>query len=226
MVGCHRGAVEGCRFRQERPGPCHGVQVKGGASEIVIRGCRFEEAGDRAVNVGGRTGPPYFRPPLPTALVPGTRLFEARAIVVEGNTFVGGGAPVAFINVEDAVFRRNTVYRPRRFAARLLQENRDAGFAAAADLRYERNVVAFRAGEWVEAVNVGPDTDPSQLKIAANYWFCLDAPAASKPRLPVVEAAGVYGPDPGFRDPEGGDLRLTPGSPAAGYGADGTPAAR
>jgi hypothetical protein len=127
MVGCHRGVIEGNTIRHNpEPQNCTGVQGKGGTSDVVIRRNRFENAGGRAVNIGGSTGLQYFRP----ALVEGREHAEARNLRVEGNTFVGSSAPVAFVGVDGAVVRFNTIERPGRWALRILQENKAPGFVA------------------------------------------------------------------------------------------------
>jgi hypothetical protein len=101
MVGCHRGVIEGCTFRDREEDPAAtGVQTKGGTRDITIRGCRFEHAGQRAVNVGGSTAVAYFRPQAET--------FEAKDITIEGCTFLGSEAPIAFVGVVGAVVRWNT----------------------------------------------------------------------------------------------------------------------
>ena len=57
MVGCHRGFIEDCTVRDRESHPAAtGIQAKGGSAAIVIRRCRFEHAGQRAINVGGSTG--------------------------------------------------------------------------------------------------------------------------------------------------------------------------
>jgi hypothetical protein len=56
MVGCHRGTITGCTFRHGDSAGDSGVQAKGGSAEILVRRCRFEHAGQRAVNLGGSTG--------------------------------------------------------------------------------------------------------------------------------------------------------------------------
>ncbi|MFO0893090.1 MAG: right-handed parallel beta-helix repeat-containing protein [Isosphaeraceae bacterium] len=121
MVGCHRGEIVGCTFRHGDATGSEGIQAKGASSDVVIRRCRFEHAGQRAVNIGGSTGLPYFRPK-------GAK-YEAKAITVEDCTFVGSMAPIAFVGVDGAVVRHNTLYRPRRWAFRILQETREPGFA-------------------------------------------------------------------------------------------------
>ena len=46
MVGCHRGTLDGCTFRDREAGTASsGVQAKGGSREVTLRRCRFEHAG-------------------------------------------------------------------------------------------------------------------------------------------------------------------------------------
>ncbi|HLJ54631.1 MAG TPA: right-handed parallel beta-helix repeat-containing protein [Chthonomonadaceae bacterium] len=218
MVGCHDGVIQGCRFRHTDEEGCVGVQTKGGTTDIVVRGCRFEHAGGRAVNIGGSTGLEFFRPPL--KMLAGRPLSEAARITVERNTFIGSGAPVAFVGVDGAVVRNNTIYRPKRWALRILQETTAPGFVPSRKGRFENNIVVFRSDEWAGAVNIGPKTAPETFGFAGNVWYCEDAPARSRPELPTAEKAGVYGKDPLLRDPAHGDLRLQPGSPASRSGAN------
>jgi hypothetical protein len=192
MVGCHRGAIEGNTIRHNNPEPqnCTGVQGKGGTSDLVIRRNRFEHAGGRAVNIGGSTGLQYFRP----ALVEGRENAEARNLRVEGNTFVRASAPVAFVGVDGAVVRFNTIERPGRWALRILQENKAPGFVACRNGEFTDNTIVFDSSRWGEGgVNIGAGTEPATFKFARNWWYCTDNPERSKPRLPTTEVDGNYG---------------------------------
>ncbi|MEW6750790.1 MAG: right-handed parallel beta-helix repeat-containing protein [Candidatus Latescibacterota bacterium] len=211
MVGCHRGEITGCRFRHEEGAGASGIQAKGGTGEVCIHGNRFEQAGARAVNIGGSTGLEYFRP-RPEG-------FEARAVTVERNLFAGGEAPVAFVGVDGATVRLNTIYRPTRWVLRILQETRAPGFVPCRNGVFTDNLVVFRTDEVVEAVNIGPDTAPQTFRFARNCWYALDDPGHSAPHLPTPEEGGIVGRDPLLVDPQGGDLRVQPGSPAASCGA-------
>lgn len=226
MVGCRRGVIERCTFRhEEQAGQGSGVQAKGGTRDVTIRRSRFEHAGSRAVNAGGSTGLEFFRPPLATWKGP---RFEAKDVVVEGCTFVGSGAPVAFVGVDGAKFRFNTVWCPGRWVARILQETRAEGFVPSRGGEFTDNVVAFRSDAWAEGgVNVGGGTDAASFRFARNVWFALDAPERTKAlvRLPVAEEGGTYGKDPQFRDAAAGDFRVKPSGPAAKAGADALPEA-
>lgn len=222
MVGCHRGHITGTTFRK---GGSNGVQAKGGSSDITVRGCRFEEAGERAVNLGGSTGDDYFRPRLKD--MPEKGRYEAKDVRVEGCTFVGGGAAVAFVGVDGATVRYNTVYHPGRYAIRILQEKTDAGFVPCRKGVFEHNVVVFRSDSWVSGgVNVGGNTAPDTFTFAGNLWYCEDRPARSEPKLPTAEKDAVVGKDPAFKNPEKGDFGVGPDSPARDCGAHALPPAR
>lgn len=195
MVGCHRGVIEGNTIRHLDPAPpnCTAVQCKGGTSEIAVRRNRFENAGGRGVNIGGSTGLPYFRPKLQE----GAEQVEARDIRVEGNTFVGGVTPVAFVGVVRGIVRFNTIERPGRWALRILQENRAPSFAACREGEFSDNVIVFESTKWSEGgVNIGAGTAPETFTFARNWWYCADRPERSRPRLPTDEKEGVYGRSP------------------------------
>ncbi|MFN0207483.1 MAG: right-handed parallel beta-helix repeat-containing protein [Planctomycetota bacterium] len=223
MVGCHRGVIEANTF-MSTAGTSSGVQTKGGSSDITIRKNRFENAGSRAVNIGGSTGRQYFRPALaekPPEAIKSPIHVEARNITVEGNTFIGSDSPIAFVGVDAAIVRFNTIYAPNRWAIRILQETADADFIACRNGKFTDNIVAFKSAQWSSGgVNIGANTEPSSFVFARNVWYCLDAPTAHKPKLPADEQNGVYGTNPQFRDPSNGDVRLGPNSPVRAYGAE------
>jgi hypothetical protein len=202
MVGCHDGVVEGCTFAGPGGEQANGVQTKGGSSDVTVRRCRFEDCGGRGVNIGGSTGLEHFRPR--------DAAYEARNITVEDCEFLGGAAAVAFVGVDGAVVRHNTIYRPRRWAVRILQESQGERFAPCRNGRFEKNVIAFRASELRTAINVGGGTEPASFEFAGNMWACLDRPDQTRRlvSLPAEERDGAYGAPPEFEDAENGDVRL------------------
>jgi hypothetical protein len=215
MVGCHRGVIEGCTFRGKAGfSQSTGPQTKGGSSQIALRRCLFLDGGSRAVNIGGSTGLAYFRPR--------GALYEAREISVEGCIFVGSQAPLAFVGVDGAVVRYNTIYRPDKWVLRILQETTEPGFVPCRNGRFERNLVVFRRADVSIPVNIGPHTAAETFVFADNLWYCEDRPQASRPALPTEETGGVYGIDPRLSTLDEG--RLRPQNPqAAPFGAAAWP---
>jgi hypothetical protein len=216
-VGCHAGLIHGNWFHDLSEGG-NAVQCKGGAENIEIRANRFEDAGQRAVNMGGSTGFEFFRPPLsmsePNA--------EARDIRVIANLFVGGVTPFGFVGCVDCLAAYNTIVDPQNWVFRILQETTSTNeyeFLPASSGRFIGNIVYFD-GSVGTAVNVGVDTDPDSFTIASNLWYRHDDPAQSDPPggLPVPEQGGIVGMDPGFADPGNGDFHIAGTSPAAGAG--------
>lgn len=212
MVGCHRGVVTHSTFREGDKISANGVQMKGGSREVAVRYCRFENAGGRAVNLGGSTGKAYFRP--------AGAAFEAKDISVEDCTFVGSMAPVAFVGVDGATVRHNTFYRPTRWLIRILQENQDASLAPSRIGAFTNNIVAFRSEDLAAMVNIGPKTEPNTFRFADNLWHCLDRPDTTERRvqLPTQETGGVYDQTPVFRDAAKHDLALADSDPARKFG--------
>ena len=212
MVGCSRGVVVGCTFREGDNLNANGVQMKGGSRDVTIRACRFENAGGRGVNLGGSTGLPYFRPK--------PQGYEAKDLVVEDCTFVGSMAPIAFVGVDGAVVRHNTFYRPTRWLLRILQENQVPQLEPCRNGRFEKNIVVFQSDELATLVNVGGHTAPETFRFADNFWYCADSPERTQRmvRLPTAETGGMYGEDPKFKNAAGLDLATAEGSPAAKFG--------
>ncbi len=212
MVGCHQGVIQGNVFRHGDTVGHNGVQAKGGTTNIRVLDNRFEQAGMRAIQIGGSTGLEFFRPQPPQG-------FEAKDVTVEGNVIIGSQAAIAFVNIDGATVRYNTFYRPTRWVMRILQETTSPGFVPSRNGVFTDNIIAFRSDELSTTVNIGPNTAPQTFQFARNWWYCLNDPSRSTPSLPTLETGGVYGIDPRLVNAEAGDLRLQPGSPAANYGA-------
>jgi len=210
MVGCHRGEIRASTFFGGEGDAGNGVQAKGGSSEIRIVGCRFENVGNRGVNLGGSTGLPFFRPiDAP---------FEARDITVEDCVFLGSPAPIAFVGVDGAKVSHNTFYLPGKYVVRILQENTNERFVKCRNGVIERNLIVFDPARIGTTTNVGPNTLPDTFSYVDNAWFSSDE-RGRKPRHEIREEKGVTDRVPIFVDRDGGDLRQAEDSPTREYGA-------
>lgn len=218
MVGCTNGLVRNCILRGGGEGEAvrgsNGVQMKGGTRDVVVRSCRFEQAGSRAINIGGSTGLQFFRPK--------PRGYEAAAITVEGCTILGSDAAVAFVGVDGAVVRFNTIYHPTRWTFRILQETRSEGFVPCRRGTFTDNIVVV-ANPAASHPNIGDATSPETFIFARNVWYCETDPSSSKPSLPSLEQDGQYGVDPRLKDPAKGDFTPAPDGPAIKTGAIALP---
>lgn len=211
MVGCHKGIIRHSSFLN---GGSSGIQCKGGTSEITIQACRFTEFGQRGVNIGGSTGLEFFRPPVSS--IPAGSRYEAKDITVEGCTFLKGGSPAAFVGVDSAIFRFNTIINAGRFAFRILQETSTPDFIQSRNGMITDTLIVFNSANWSSGgINIGPNTQPKTFRFARNFWFGQDSPGMSRPSLPTEEQDGNYGVDPALLP----DCSVLPTSPAKHVGA-------
>jgi hypothetical protein len=214
MVGCHEGRITSSWFKDMGS---NSVQVKGGTSDIEIRGCRFERGGSRAINIGGSTGFAYFRPPLSSEATN----YESRGIRVLANLFTGSDAPVAFVGTTDSLVANNTMIDPERWIIRILQETVSTGdyvFGACGNNQFVNNLVYYSREKVSIAVNIGPNTDAGSFGFSNNLWYAHDRPDHSAPRLPADEDGGIAGRAPLFDPQAGQPYVLQKGSPALGAG--------
>ena len=185
-VGVHRATVA---FNQFVGNGYGAVQFKGGSDEVDVVGNVVRDAGSRGVNMGGSTGPEFFRPPLTTA----RPNYEAARIRVRANRFIGGEAAAAFTGCIDCEFTHNVVVDPTRWVIRVLQETVSLGqyaFAAASRGLIADNIFYFRRADvnTGEDINVGVGTEPASFSLRRNLWYAHDAPRESNPRIAPLRA--------------------------------------
>ena len=207
MVGCHYGEFRRNRF--SRMGS-NCIQAKGGTQHILITQNRFEDGGQRALNLGGSTGLAYFRPiDAP---------FEAADLLVHSNVFVRGWTPIAYVGSVRVRVVNNTIYEPENWVFRILQETVDTSrFESCGDNSFSNNIIYFGNGLH-RIVNVGPNTRSESFYFGHNLWYNADDPGFSGPDLPAPEFDPIIQQDPLLMDPENGLFDLAPGSPALGAG--------
>jgi hypothetical protein len=207
MVGCHRGVITSNTF-SDMPGIA--VQAKGGSADVLIHGNRFARIGERAVNAGGMTGRPWFRPL-------GAR-YEAEHIRILSNIIEGtGSSPVVFAGCNGCVFANNTILSPGDYVARIVRENPERDYGGGG--YFINNVVVFEPMHLRDYVDVRPGTRPSTYTFGWNLWHAIGDPGFKGPEyaggLPQ-EKQPVVGRDSQLDN----ELRPRPGSLAIGAGRD------
>ncbi len=206
MVGCHQGSFLRNRF-QNAGSNC--IQAKGGTSDIRIEGNTFVEGGARAINIGGSTGLQFFRPL-------GIN-YESARIKVYSNVFVGADAAVAFVGTVNSEVVNNTIYLPKRWAARILQETTDAAFLQCGDNVFRNNLVVVGNVAANPTFNIGGNTRPGTFTFNNNLWFNAENGSWNGPNLPAAESNGIISRDPLLTAPPS-DFTLRAASPAIGAG--------
>lgn len=165
MVGCRDGTIRDCEING-LGSEASGIQAKGGSRDIAIQKCFLKNAGYRAFNIGGSTGLQFFRP-KPEG-------FEAARITVEGCIINGSDTAAAFVGVDGATFRFNTTFGFKRWAIRILQENRAEGFVPSRKGDVTDNIFYFddlNERNPPQAANIGDATDAASFSFARNFWF-------------------------------------------------------
>lgn len=209
MVGCHQGEIHNNDF-QNMGSNC--IQAKGGTQYISIYKNRFENGGQRTLNLGGSTGLEFFRPQ--------DAPFEAADLDVYANIFIGSTAPVAYVGCVRVHVVNNTIITPGNWIIRILQETVDPDrFLPCGDNSFINNLVYYTNGISTH-VNIGPDTAPNTFTFSNNLWYNASSPGSSTPNLPVVETSPVIGEDPLFFNYANEDYSLTSSSPAVNAGAN------
>ena len=189
FVGCHHSLITGCKLiGKEGFVASAGVQLKGGTSDVIVEKCHFTNAGGRAINAGGSTGLPFFRPQ-------GAK-HEAARLIVRNNLIEGSLSAAAFVGVDGAEFSGNTILFPAKWIFRILQETQEPAFVPCRNVLIKGNKIAFRRSQVQIDINIGDGTAPETFHFEDNAWFAEDRPQASKPKLPVEELNGGYGKDP------------------------------
>lgn len=210
MVGCHYGTF--LRNRFERAGS-NCIQAKGGTRYIRIERNTFIDGGARALNIGGSTGLQFFRPQDAD--------YESADIAVYSNVFVGSDAPLAFVGTVHSAVINNTIFLPKRWAIRILQETTAPEFLQCGDNVVLNNIIVVGSVAANPTINIGPNTRPETFVFAYNLWYNVDNPNWSGPNLPSTETNGMIGRDPMLAAPPD-DLSIRSGSPAIGGGAPTT----
>ncbi|MCX7909569.1 MAG: right-handed parallel beta-helix repeat-containing protein [Ignavibacteria bacterium] len=209
MVGCHFGIIENCRFENQGS---NSIQSKGGSSNIIIQKNLFVNGGLRTLNIGGSTGLQFFRPQ-------GIN-YEASKIYVYSNIFVGSQAPIVFVGAVDCEVVNNTIYKPTKWAIRILQETTEPNFLKCSNNSFINNIVYIDNSAASPTINIGTNTLPETFTFSNNLWFNKDNMNWAGPNLPASETNGIRNVDPLVTENSEYGVSISKSSPVAGRGKE------
>ena len=117
------------------------------------------------------------------------------------------------------MFAHNTVIEPRRWVARILQENTDPRFVRSRNGLFLNNLIVLAVADLSTYVNVGANTSPETFTFGSNAWFATDQATWSGPTLGSgipTESGSLVQREPTLVDRPGGDYRPLAASPLIG----------
>ena len=174
LVGCRRGLIEDCRFETQQPAD-HGVQIKGGSSDVVVRGCSFSGPAARWINIGGATSRDLMRPR--------DAAYEASRVLVERNSIRGGRTAIAFDTADASTASSNTIEDPELFVFRIVHSQPfQPGFSGCRNGRIENNRVSYDSGVIGAIFHLGFGADWRSFRLTGNIW--RDRSGKMPPRWP------------------------------------------
>ena len=178
----------------------------------------LQNAGSRALNLGGSTGLEFFRPiDAP---------YEAADLQVYANVFIGSEAAVAYVGSVRVDVGHNTIVHPATWNIRILRETvNPARFLGCGDNSFRNNLV-IRDGNLRTDINIGPNTRPESFTFANNLWFHSTDGAWSGPSLPATETNALVQVNPRIVSLADRDFHPLSGSPLIGKGQSGAGALR
>jgi hypothetical protein len=163
IIACRDVSISRCQFRGLRDhGQMHGIRVRAGSERVHIERCRFENAGERVICLGGASDLEEFRTP---------QSFEAARVNVERCIILGGGCTVTYLHADDCVVRSNTIVGPKHCVMALLHEQKDPRFTAGNRNVFGINIAVWEPGTLRTLAEISPKADVSKFVLEENIWW-------------------------------------------------------
>ena len=198
LVACNDVSVLNCGFKAHKDHlQLFGIRTRAGTSRVQIEKCKFENAGDRVLCLGGESDLEEFM--MPGNLNdPSARLVESADVRVERCLILGGKCAVSFVNADDCVFRNNTVVRPTATVLALLASQKDPRFTTGRRNIMGLNIITWQPGELKAYAETDRHISEECLILEENVWWSGEA----------IIADGSDGTDPPGGPPVGGHKKL------------------
>lgn len=147
-----------------------GIRARAGCDRVTISEGVFENAGEIAICIGGKSDPEEFIPPIP-ADAPNASVTEAARVSIEQTRIIGSPCPIAFIHATDSLVRSSTIVRPTRNVFALLNQSPDVRMAVSTRNIFGNNLVMWEPGDVKRLVEVDEGVSPAALVLEPNVWW-------------------------------------------------------
>jgi hypothetical protein len=151
-----------------------GVRARAGAERISITDCRFDNAGDFVICMGGKSSPDDFVPPVapeaPTASIP-----EVANMQVDRCKIIGGMCPLALIHAEHCALRASTIVRPHRCVIAVLNESPDVRVKPSARNTFGYNLTVWQSGDLTRLAEIADGANDA-VALEDNLWWSNETP--------------------------------------------------
>lgn len=217
LVACRDCSIDACTFKGLADhSQSNGIRVRAGTARVQIQNCRFENAGEHGISMGGTSDLAEFQPTVPAGAPKGS-IAEASAINVDHCIIVGSPCAIAFSHADECTARSNTIVRPRRTVVSVTADQSDPRLSPGRRNVFGMNLVMWEPGDLKRRFETGAKADLDSFVVEENLWWSTEAADALKRLGPVPgksTSMQVTDVDPKL------DAEYVPGSPEAKpYGA-------
>jgi hypothetical protein len=153
-----------------------GVRIRGNSDRVKVEACRFENAGDQGVCIGGASDPEEFSPPLADDAEVGS-LTEASWVIVRRCVFRGGLCAIAFVNADRSTVRNCTILRPKRAVVSIRHDQEDTRFRGSSRCAFGNNLITWEPGDLTELLHLGAGAELDSVSLEQNLWWSTDLSA-------------------------------------------------
>jgi hypothetical protein len=190
VVASRNVSIDGCRMRgRDGFGQMGGVRLRAGTDRATVMNCRFENAGPDAIVLGGGSKPEEFLPALSESAAESSAS-EVSSVQVEMNLFVGCGCAVAMSSVDRGTVRQNTIIDATRAVISLRHDHDDPRFIPLRSCSFGSNLVTWQPGRLERFQEAVEGTEPSQLFLEQNLWWCPGLDDTERARLMPFPGTG------------------------------------
>lgn len=187
IIGGRLGVIKGCTFTGiEQYDAELAVAVHGGAANVTISGCTFENTGETtAVSLGGDT-PPERLVHRNSRTANDKPVFEATHCRVIDCTFIDQPCPIVLAHANRCEVRHCTIVRPTRWVFALLTLHDDPRVGPTSRPIFSGNLISWNGGDLAGLFLLDAGSRSVTIVLESNLWWSDDDPAMRRRMIPSI----------------------------------------